>query len=461
MKTWPMKKCLAALVLCSISIHTYADIFWRFRNPDGTTKWQWVANFSSSVLILTLLIVMIFLILANRRAGRANRELKDIKANLEDRVARRTASLIETTEALKSREEYITSIVESMPLMLIGLNQRLEIIQWNQVAETSTGRPIASVLGKNLWEAYPAITLTPAQVAEVLQSRTTMTIKHSQRDQYYFDITVYALTDKGETGVVILVDDITKQMKAENKVSERDKISAMGELASAMAYDINLPLQSILFSLLNAQEKLSANDINTIKNELMQTLKNACLSGKQASAIIQNLLDLANSHHQEKAPADIKVLMDQSINLADSLFADLSGLKFGDIHITRHYHDGLPHIPCYHSELQQVFIRLLRNAFHALNRESQINPAINIEISEFYDSLWIKVQHNGRSLTPLEQEDIFQPFFSISEREAACPVEQRLSYSYFIITDHHDGQMSVTSDEKYGTCFNIQLPISR
>ena len=454
-----MKKWFAALVLCSLSIHTYADIFWRFRNPDGSTKWQWVANFSSSVLILTLLIVMIFLILANRRAGRANRELTDIKATLEDRVARRTASLIETTEALKSREQYITSIVESMPLMLIGLNQKMEVIQWNQVAETSTGRPIASVLGKKLWDAYPAITLTPEQVSEVLQTRKTMTIKHSQRDQYYFDITVYALTDKGETGVVILVDDITKQMKAENKVSERDKISAMGELASAMAYDINLPLQSILSSLVNVQEKLSINDVAPTKDELLDTLKSACFSGKQASAIIQNLLDLANSHPHEKSPADIKHLMDESISLADTLFTDLSGLRFSDINITRHYHDGLPQIPCYYSELQQVFVRLLRNAFHSLNNVEQANPAINVEISEFYDSLWIKVQHNGRPLTPLEQEDIFQPFFSISDREPACPVEQRLSYSYFIITDHHQGQMSVTSDEKFGTCFNIQLPL--
>jgi C4-dicarboxylate-specific signal transduction histidine kinase len=109
--------------------------------------------------------------------------------------------------------------------------------------------------------------------------------------------------------------------------------------------------------------------------------------------------------------------------------------------------------------LQQVFIRILRNAFHSLNGSAQPAPVINIEISEFYDSLWIKVQHNGRPLTPLEQEDIFQPFFSISEREPACPVEHRLSYSYFIITDHHHGQMSVTSDEKFGTCFNIQLPL--
>jgi len=455
----PMKKWLSALVLCVLSIQAYADIFGVYRNPDGSTKWQWVANSALSLLILTLLIVAIFLLVANSRARRINRELTDIKATLEDRVARRTQSLIETTDVLKNREQYITNIVESMPLMLIGLNQKMEIIQWNRVAESSTGRPISTVLGKNLWEAYPAITLTPNQVTEVLRNKTTRTIKHSQRDQYYFDITLYPLTDKDETGVVILVDDITKQMKAENKVSERDKVSAMGELASAMAYDINLPLQSILSSLLDSQEKLSRNELSNIKTELLDALKNACFSGQQASSIIQNLLDLANSHNDEKAPADVTLLMDQSIKLAGNLFTDLSGLRFTSIHVTRHYHDNLPKIPCYQSELQQVFIRLLRAAFHSLNNKDQVNPAINIEISEFYDSLWIKVQHNGKALTPLEQEDIFQPFFSISDREPACPVEHRLSYSYFIITDHHDGQMSVTSDEKFGTCFNIQLPL--
>ncbi len=455
----PMTKWLFALALGTISVHVYAGIFDIYKNPDGTTKWQWVANSALSVLILTLLIVAIFLLIANTRVRRVNRELTDIKATLEDRVARRTASLIETTEILKSREQYINNIVESMPLMLIGLNQKMEIIQWNRVAETATGRPIATVLGKNLWDAYPAITLTPAHVAEVLRNKTTMAIKHSQRDQYYFDMTLYPLNDKDETGVIILVDDITKQMKAENKVSERDKMSAMGELASGMAYDINLPLQSILSGLLNAQEKLTTHDLNNIKTELSETLKNACFSGQQASSIIQNLLDLANSHNDEKVLADVTFLMDQSITLASKLFTDLSGLRFSSINVTRHYHDNLPQIPCFQSELQQVFIRLLRAAFHSLNNNGQHNPAINIEISEFYDSLWIKVQHNGKALSPMEQEDIFQPFFSISDRKPACPVEHRLSYSYFIITDHHDGQMSVTSDEKFGTCFNIQLPL--
>lgn len=455
-----MKQLLAVLTLSLISLSSYAEKTIPFKNADGSTKWQHVANFSASIFILTLFVVALFLFYANRRAARANRELTDIKATLEDRVARRTASLNETTENLRSREQYITSIVESMPLMLIGLNPKMEVIQWNNVAETATGRPLASVLGKNLWEVYPGITLTPAQVQQVLTSKQTLTMKHTQRDQYYFDMTLYALTDKGETGVVILVDDITKQMKAENKVAERDKMSAMGELASAMAYDINLPLKSIASTLVKAEHKIYQNDISAIKDELLGVITNAKLSSAQATAIIDNLLELASSHQDKKEISNIPQLMDSSIDLASHLFTDLSGLRFNQIEIMRQYQQALPQIACFHSEIQQVFIRLLRNAFHALNNNEQKNPKITIDINEFYDSVWIKLHHNGTPLSAAEQEDIFQPFFSLNTRPTACPVEHRLSYSYFIITGHHQGQMSVTSNEEFGTTFNIQLPLA-
>ncbi len=477
-----MKNIFAFLGVLAFSIQAYADNPPPFKNIDGSTKWQHVANFSASVLILTLLVVAIFLIFANRRAARSNRELTEIKATLEDRVARRTASLQETAAQLQSREAYITSIVDSMPLMLIGLNQNMEVIQWNHYAEVITGRPIATVLGKKLWDAYPSITLTPQQVASVLASKETITIKHSQRDQYYFDFTLYALTDypayfpstqqssddqpanhKSEAGIVILVDDITKQMKAESKLAERDKISAMGELTSAMAYDINLPLQTLISTLLNAQQQLGAGDLNNIRGEFLQALKTAQLSGQQAFAIIQNLNELAGSYHDQKQLADIAKIMDESIDLAGDLFADLSGLTFNNINISREYSPDLPKVSCFAPELKQVFVRLLRNAFHTLNaaiKHNPITPAIHIEIGEFYDSVWIKVQHNGTGLTAEAQQDIFQPFFAMNSNVPACPVEQRLSYSYYMINDHHQGQMAVTSDVEQGTTFHIQLPIA-
>lgn len=431
-----------------------------FRNADGSTRWQYVANFSSGVLIIILSITILFLIFAQRRLSKSNRELRDMKATLEDRVAKRTAVLQETTEQLQNREAYITNIVDSMPLMLIGLNEKLEITQWNRVAEEITGRPLNVVLGKNLWEVYPAITFTPEQVKAVFDSKETTTIKHSQQGQYSFDITFYSLHNKNESGLVILIDDVTKQVKAETKLAERDKISAMGELASAMAFDINSPLQNISTSLSATKEQLTQLPEDT-KSLLISTINTAEKSRQQASAIANNLLELAHSHRDEKQLADLRPVMDNAIELTRKLFSDIDGFAFESIKVSRQYSEKVTSVSCFAAELSQVFVRLLRSSFYALKAiENTKSPEIHIEISEFFDSLWIKVRHNGKCLSADEQLDIFQPYFAINADDNTYPVEQRLSYSYFIITNHHRGHMAVTSDDIYGTTFNIQLPLN-
>lgn len=453
-----LQRVLMLLALVLFSTPVWASILSVFKNADGSTRWQYVANFSSGVLIILLSIFILFLFLSQRRLSKSNRELRDMKSTLEERVAKRTAVLQETTEQLQNREAYIASIVNSMPIMLIGLNENLEITQWNRVAEEITGRPLDKVLGKNLWEVYPAITFTPEQVKSVFDSKQTTTLKHSQQGQYSFDITFYSLHSKNESGIVILIDDVTKQVKAENKLAERDKMSAMGELASAMAHDIDAPLQSISIALSKAKEEIAKLPY---PEDLLNKVEGAEKNRLRASAIAQNLLELTHSHRDEKQQADLRPVMDNSIELARKLFSDAESLAFEQIKISRQY-SNVNAIPCFPTELSQVFVRLLRSAYYALKTSTLSNkaPEIQIEISEFFDSLWIKIRHNGKCLSADEQLDIFQPFFAINADDETYPVEHRLSYSYFIITNHHRGHMAVTSDEIYGTTFNIQLPLN-
>ena len=458
-----MKQLLALIILAGASASAYADIFAVFREEDGTTNWQYIANTSASLLILILLVVLFFLIRANLRAMRSNRALTEIKATLEERVAARTADLQQTAEQLRKREAYIASIVGSMPVMLIGVNNQLQVTQWNKVAEDSTGRPFEDVAGKNLWEAYPSITLTEEQVTQVLTTGETLKVKHTQRGQYSFDITVYRLEHHDDTGIVILISDITKQVNAESKVAERDKLSALGELASAMAYDISLPINSIFQRVSSARQQIEAANLGPASEYLLREVETVRQSAQQATAISRNLLELARSHRNSEQTADVTAIMERSIELASELFIDANGLAFKDIEIRRNYEASLPAIKCFPAELEQVFARLLRNAFYALNAKqwSEGNkPWIRIEIGDFIDSVWIKILHKGQTLSAEDQVEIFEPFFALSTRETPCPVEHRLSYPYFIITEHHHGHMSVTSDEQFGTCFNIQLSLS-
>lgn len=469
-----------ALALLAISTHAQAGFIHYFKNPDGTTKWQHVANFSSSVLILLLLITAVFLFFSVRRAHKANKELKLIRDDLEERVVERTATLDEsnrllqranqmlegeitqhkeTTSLLQSSETYIKSILDSMPLMLIGLNKDLVVTQWNNWAQKITGVATEEVVGKNLWDAYPTITLSPEQVNQVLEQGETITIKHSQRGQYYFDITVYALKGHRETGIVILVDDVTQQSKAENLLIQRDKFSSMGELAAAMAHDINIPLRAIVRDIHELRENISGEEISP--RTLNRWLDDAKENTRQASAIINHLLEFSNSESVEQELASIPNIIDHSVLIAGSMFSDTDGLKFKDIQIDRDYAENLPNVPCHMGELQQVFLSLLRHACYSLGKstDKERRPTINISVNEFYDSMWIKIQHNGLGLSTDEQMTIFEPFYQNEAIANACDLENRLSFSYFIVTEHHQGQMAVTSDENVGSTFHIQLQL--
>lgn len=474
-----MKKFLPISCLLFLPFPVQAGLIDIFKDEEGKTKWQHVANFSSSVLILLLLVAVVFLLIAHRRAKKSNAELTEIRKFLEQRVQERTANLraanialegeikkhMETAFQLRVSEAYIKSILDSMPIMLIGLNSKMEIIQWNRWAETTTGMGSDVALGKNLWDAYPAISLAPQQVEEVLKQGKTVTIKHTQRGQYYFDITLYAVKDQKETGVVILVDDITKRMKAESKLVQRDKISAMGELASAMAHDISSPLQTILTTLgvvrQQLAEKFQQDELNGLTNILTPMLTNAEDSGKQASAIIQNLLDFSRNHDGASQLTSITEVVNHSLEIASRLLSHPSGFRFSDIKIIRQYEKVAP-IPLIVSEIQQVFTSLFRHAFHHLSERmgtAGFVPEIQVDINELYDAIWVKVHHNGKGLSAEEQLEIFEPYFSNISEGAACPIEHRLSFSHFIVTEHHTGQMAVTSDLELGTTFHIQFQV--
>jgi len=196
-------------------------------------------------------------------------------------------------------------------------------------------------------------------------------------------------------------------------------------------------------------------------NEL---LEDALIRGRQAASVIENLINFSDSGAGEKQLADVTAVMDHSIELAADVLSVTKGLRFKDVAINQNYADELPQLRCHVPELQQMFLSLFRYCCHALGKieDPAHSPAINIEISEFYDAIWVRVQHNGRGMSNEEQQLIFEPFFAGSHAAADVAendASERLSFVQFIVQDQHQGQVAVTSDVNIGTTFHIQLPI--
>ncbi len=461
----------------------------QFKNPDGSTNWQHVANWSGGTLILLLSIAVVTLILTRRKLRKSNRELHKIRGELELRVQERTATLdesnrllketnklleneiamhVSTASRLRASESYIKNILESMPLMLAGVKIDGKVTHWNKRAEDITGVKAESVLGKNLWEACPAITVSHEQVNDAIEKNETITIKHTQRGQYCFDITIYPLQDHIEPGVVILIDDVTRKMMVENMLIQNDKISSMSELASSMAHDINTPLQSILFDLRAFQHLLSDSSqyINKITSsgmpeKLTSLLAHANEKGEKMASIVQNLQEFARGRSDRIQLANMVDVMEHTLQLAGDVLSAPSGLRFTDIQIERNYEKNLPMIPCYVTELQQALLSLFRHAYDALGRVSDPGhkPVIKIQMNVSYDSFWIRIQHNGVGLSDEELMYLFEPFVKKDATQVGYDAGKRLSIAYFIITEQHQGQLAVTSDINVGTTFHMQMPL--
>lgn len=135
------------------------------------------------------------------------------------------------------------------------------------------------------------------------------------------------------------------------------------------------------------------------------------------------------------------------------------GLNFSDVAVERDYDNNLPKVSCHISEIQQVFLSLLRHCFYSIGKIDRegYKPTIKVRMLECYGALWLKISHNGLGLTGEEQQSIFEPFFSNLPLDSKYDADKRLSFSHFVITEHHQGQMAVTSDVNVGTTFHIQF----
>jgi signal transduction histidine kinase len=282
-------------------------------------------------------------------------------------------------------------------------------------------------------------------------------VRNSQRGQLHFEITIYPLENFIKTGVVILVDDVTQMIQSENKLIEKDKLSAMGELSSVMAFDINAPIKKITEAVASleqqpSQDLLFASSLAEIKEQ-----------SQRASAIVKNLLEFSGASPGAFQPHNILDIIDHSIELSKDILTSSEGIAFIDIEIERMYEEDLPEIPCYQSELQQVFVSLFRYCLQAIQKAKRddLEPKITVQVLTSYDVMWVKVSHNGLGIDLDEQQVIFEPFFSddVINEDKHKEASQRLSFPYFIVTQHHHGHMAVTSNVDIGTTFHLELPL--
>lgn len=123
--------------------------------------------------------------------------------------------------------------------------------------------------------------------------------------------------------------------------------------------------------------------------------------------------------------------------------------------------EGIGKFPCTETEIEQVFLNILRNAAQAMAEAVPPieNPHVAIRALRLAKRARIEIEDNGPGMEPEISRRIFEPFFTTKPPGQGTGLG--LSVSYFIVTKGHGGTMEVESVPGRGTRFIIELPLEK
>ncbi len=385
-------------------------------------------------------------------------------------------------ESLRKAQGYISSIIDSMPSVLIGVDYQGLVTQWNSEARRITEIPVARAIGKPIINVFPRLSTVLEQVREAVDSRQPV-VKHMQPYQRggetrYEDITIYPLTAEGVEGAVIRLDDVTERGRIEEMMVQNEKMLSLGGLAAGMAHEINNPLAAMMQTADVMLKRLSSKSIPANLDaaakagtslekihDFMQfrgilvMLANIIESGKRVTTIVKNMLSFARNNSLQASTHHLDSLMEKAIELAATDYDLKKQYDFKLIDIKKEYEENLPSINCEASKIQQVLLNILRNGAQAMQGAGIDKPQFTIRtrLSSETKRVRLEIEDNGPGMDEGTRKRVFEPFFTTKPEGSGTGLG--LSVCYFIIAENHKGSLSVESEPGQGTKFIIELPL--
>ncbi|MFZ5573332.1 MAG: ATP-binding protein [Thermodesulfobacteriota bacterium] len=410
--------------------------------------------------------------------GRKSIELEDVNRHLRTSVV----DLRAKESDLNKTKNYLNNIINSMPSMLVGVDQGGNVTEWNVEAERATGIPAGQAKGKHLNVVYPGLITQLEEVYKTMREKkpykAEKLMSWVEGETHYSDVMVYPLITNGVEGAVLRIDDVTNRVRIEEMMIQTEKMISVGGLAAGMAHEINNPIGGILQSVQNINRRVSTDFQKNVqaarecgtelqfirmyleKREIFSFLEGIRDAGQRAANIIANMLNFSRQSHSQFMPTRLDALLDNTLALAAHDYDLKKRYDFRHIRIIREFSSNLPEVPCIPTEIEQVILNLLKNAAQAMMEKDdpRKEPQIILRLRLEGKSAVIEVEDNGPGMDENIRKRVFEPFFTT--KEVGVGTGLGLSVAYFIINNNHRGTMTVTSTPSIGTKFSITLPVN-
>jgi two-component system, NtrC family, sensor kinase len=262
---------------------------------------------------------------------------------------------------------------------------------------------------------------------------------------------------------------------AQDRLIQTEKLASLGQLTAGIAHEIKNPLNFVNnFSALSAELTEELNDllksaalgdkmrgeVDELTGLLKDNLEKVVQHGKRADSIVKNMLLHSREGSGEHRPADINMLLDESLNLA---YHGARAEK-GEFNITlqRDFDAGAGTIELFPQEITRAFLNLIANGVYAATRrkmedkEPGFEPTLRATTKNLGTAVEIRFRDNGTGIPAEVQEKMFHPFFTT--KPAGEGTGLGLSMTHDIIVKQHGGRIDVATEPGQFTEFTIVLP---
>lgn len=439
-----------------------------------------------ALILIILQTISLFIVWIKKKKLQNNASLTLKSGNLaltKKQLYREIERHQETEISLKETQTYLQALIDSMPSILIGVSVDGTVTHWNKSAENASGLKLNDVFGKELQSVFPSLPVNMSLIEKTLASGQPQYKKNIQQghgsNARYTDLVVYPLFISQEVEeAVVMATDVSQRVHIENRLMQSDKMQGLGEMAAGLAHEINNPLAGILHHVQNVKRRtsltLAANrecaqslglqmeDIHRYLYErnILSFIDNIKIAGERASQIVNNMLNFARSSPVTFVETDLLELIEHSIELAVNSFKQSTQSQINFPVIIRELPEKLALVECAPIEIQQVLINLLRNAVQSFDSDEfdkRRKAEIRLRAQQTDNALVVQVVDNGPGISADVRKHIFDPFFTT--KPVGDGTGLGLSVCYFIVSEHHNGEIIVESEPGVGTCFSLTLPL--
>lgn len=360
-----------------------------------------------------------------------------------------------------AREAHLQSILDTVPEAMIVIDERGLIQSFSAAAERLFGYTPAEVIGQNVKMMMPAPyrenhdgylhRYMSTGERRIIGIGRVVVGERKDGSTFPMELAVGEMKSSGRRFFTGFIRDLTERQQTEARLQDLQselihisRLTAMGEMASTLAHELNQPLSAITNYMKGSKRLLESGDGDSTAM-VREAIGKASEQALRAGQIIRRLRDFVARGESEYRVEPMSKLVEEACALA------LVGAKDLGVRVKFEFDQAADLALADRVQIQQVLLNLVRNAIEAMQecerRELTVAVATNPG-----DMVKVSVSDTGTGIAPEIAEQLFQPFMTTKRQGMGVG----LSISRTII-EGHGGRIWAEPNPGGGTIFSFTL----